>query len=110
MKELVELLDEGVRDQPIQQAVSFTKSHSAVWSTCKDNYNRSVLNVFVERGNLKVQCLLLCGAHVNEGEGSGITLLMLGIVNQNIDMIKLLLNTRCEYGAHFLDIFQRPSK
>ena len=31
MKELLELLDEGVQDQPIQQALSFVKCHSGIW-------------------------------------------------------------------------------
>lgn len=102
MKELVELLDEGVRDRPMQQAISFIKSHSGMWSTFKDNYNRSVLHIFVERGNVKVvESLILCGAHINEGEGCGVTPLMLAIVNQNIDMIKLLLKYEARVRGSF---------
>ena len=66
MKELVELLYEGVRDQPMQQAISFIKSHSGMWSTFRDNYNCTVLHIFVERGKLNVvESLLLCSAHIN---------------------------------------------
>ena len=102
MKELVELLYEGVRDQPMQQAISFIKSHSGMWSTFRDNYNRSVLHIFVERGNLNVvESLLLCGAHINEGEGCGVTPLMVAIMNQDIDMIKLLL----KYEARVRGLF-----
>lgn len=102
MKKVVEFLEKGVADLQLEQSVSFIKCHSGMWSSLNDDYNRSALHVFVEKGNIKcVESLLICGAHVNACEGCGVTPLMIALMQKNVDMTKLLL----KYEARVWGLF-----
>ncbi len=102
MKKVVEFLEKGVADMPLEQSVSFIKCHSGMWSSLHDEYNRSALHVFVEKGNIKcVESLLICGAHVNAGEGCGVTPLMIALMRKNVEITKLLL----KYEARVWGLF-----
>lgn len=91
-EKVVEFLEKRVADMPLEQSVSFIKCHSGMWSSLNDEYNRSALHVFVEKGNIKcVESLLICRAHVNAGEGCGVTPLMIALMQKNVEMTKLLL-------------------
>ena len=102
MKKIVDFLEKGVADMSLEQSVSFVKCHSGMWSSLKDDYNRSALHIFVEKGNIKcVESLLICGACVNSGEGCGVTPLMIALMRKNVEMTKLLL----KYEARVWGLF-----
>ena len=87
----------------MKERVAFLKSRSDVWDAMRDEYERSMLHIAVEQKELTVvECLLVCGAQVNEPEGCGATPLMLAVCNCHELMCKLLIS----YGARATGTFK----
>ena len=87
----------------VKERVAFLKCRGDAWDAIKDEYERSILHVAVEQRELTlVECLLLCGAKVNETEGCGATPIMIAICNNHEQMCKLLMS----YGARTTGTFR----
>lgn len=69
----------------------------------QDEYGCSTLHLAVQnKCTSLVQSLLLAGANINVPEGCGVTPIMIAINNNQLEMVKILI----EYGARITGTFQ----
>lgn len=93
MKTLIEELSEIIDSHAsAEEAMVHIKAKQGAWFSFKDDCDRSVIHVAVEKGlSCLVKCLLMCGAGVNDYEGCGATPLLLAVIKQDPQMVDLLI-------------------
>ena len=96
MSKVVEELQAGIANLSFNESVQYLKSNLGKWISIRDDYERTVLHLTVEKDLIRLtECLLASGAEVNALEGSGATPLLTAVLTKRCDMVQLLL----KYGA-----------